>query len=240
MGSSLTVSTPVTDKSCIVHSNGYVDGYRPERYDSILASAEISKQTLETFKQNVLTEHKGFVGSCNYVQYQFPSLGDVPTHAKCMDLLANDSFHIDNETWRMQEPLEVGSEPSLPEEETKFSTMGRSQLPYPLSLFDSFPKVPSSIDLDRLIHICDIEFISQTPFLSASHLSLTSHKFAPSSYLIFAKALMATLVSRDAGHRHWARSLYHAASKLFVAAVELDNRISRSLSWYQAVSICLK
>jgi hypothetical protein len=56
-------------------------------------------------------------------------------------------------------------------------------------------------------------------------------------YLAFGRALIGTLVSKNEDCQRWASNLYKTTLKLFVGSVELDNRTSRNIFWYEAVSL---
>lgn len=122
-------------------------------------------------------------------------------------------------------------------------SMGVSDLNYPLSLFDGLPELPIAGIIEDLTRTFEIGFLKKAPFLSSlSNLEspilagLTGRAPVP-PYLAFSRALIGTLVSERLDYRIWAHNLYETALKLFVGSVELDNRTSRNMHWYGAVSM---
>lgn len=121
--------------------------------------------------------------------------------------------------------------------------MGVSDLNYPLSLFDGFPELPPASIIEDLTRTFEIRFLKKAPFISSlSNLDspilagLTGRAPVP-PYLAFGRALIGTLASERPECRLWAQNLYETTLKLFVGSVELDNRTSRNMHWYEAVSL---
>lgn len=126
--------------------------------------------------------------------------------------------------------------------DTPESTMGPSEIAYPLSLFDRFPEVPSAECLDLLTRAFHDKFLAKAPFLSS-----VSGDDGPGiyrqlgipPYLAFSKALLGVTFSKRREAQRWTSNLYISSVKTFVGAVELDNRTSRNHNWFVAVGFSL-
>lgn len=197
-------------------------GYRPRISDSALAGAALSDDFIQGFKQSLLNDYQKLVTRSDFTFYSL-STSSLPLSQPRYDA---DSTTNDSPT--------TGGGSSIG---AQGSTMGCSDIAYPLSLFDCFPELPSTDTMDGLSRIFRDVFLKNTPFLShLSEDSLLKSTSGNPPYLIFSKTLLATLSSESYDRRRWAFNLYISGVKTFVGAVELDNRTSRNHLWYQAVS----
>lgn len=215
------------------------DGYQPRFSDSARAGAALPDDFLRTFKQSLLADYKGFVGSMDFVPFALPnssrSAASTPArHVQPSRQLLDVNHDVDSDNELHYEPT------STPKTVPGIASMGVSDLNYPLSLFDGLPELPLASIIEDLTRTFEIGFLKKAPFLSSlSNMDspilagLTGRSPVP-PYLAFSRALIGTLVCERLDYRIWAQNLYETALKLFVGSVELDNRTSRNMHWYEA------
>ncbi|KAJ5693114.1 hypothetical protein N7462_002537 [Penicillium macrosclerotiorum] len=219
------------------------EGYYPRLSDSAQAGAVLADDFLETFKQSLLTDYKSFVQSEEFVHNEILSPRRSSTHTPFRDVqpsrqppCVHDELQDDRErnTERNHEPsITAATVPGI-------GSMGVSVLNYPLSLFDNLPELPPASIIEDLTWAFETGFLRKAPFLSdlsnpdTPALAGLAGMTPVPPYLAFSRALIGTVVTRRQECCMWAPSLYETALKLFVGSVELDNRTSRNIHWYEA------
>lgn len=152
-----------------------------------------------------------FIKAPDFVSYALP----VKDHSPCHEKRETTSI-LDSES-------HLGSSPA--------SSLGLSQLSYPLSLFDiGIDPLPSGVteDLTDLFRDC---FSKTAHFIRRlSQGGCLSHRVVTSVplYLKLAKALIGTIMSQRSFYGRWTPTLYVTAVKQFVGAVEMGNRTSKN------------
>lgn len=198
---------------------------------------------MHSFKRSLIVDYRDFIASSDFVRFIIPTAFRAATDASAQNTRPSEQLpgvaveaesgpdsHDRSAVTSMQNVPGIGS-------------MGISDLNYPLSLFDSFPDPPPATVIENLTRTFEVAFLQKAPFLS----SLTNSnslilagltRNAPvAPYLAFGRALIGTLVSTNMECQRWASNLYQTTLKLFVGSVELDNRTSRNIYWYEAVSL---
>jgi hypothetical protein len=197
-------------------------GYRPRFADSALAVAALSEDFIQGFKQSLLSDYQNLATRGDFTFYS------LTTSSQSIAQRSLDDESTTNDSPTTGTASSIGAQGS---------TMGCSDIAYPLSLFDCFPELPSTDTMEGLTRVFRDAFLKNTPFLSSiSQDSVLASASGNPSYLVFSKTLLATLFSESHHRRRWASNLYISGVKTFVGAVELDNRTSRNHLWYQAVS----
>ncbi|KAJ5201256.1 hypothetical protein N7449_006059 [Penicillium cf. viridicatum] len=219
------------------------EGYRPRLSDSARAGAVLADDFLKTFKQSLLSDYKSFIESEEFVHFEIPSSGSSSAHTPSRHVQpsrqlpgVNDEVQDGHErnTEHNHEPSAIAA--TVP----GIGSMGVSDLNYPLSLFDNIPELPPASIIEDLTRTFETGFLRKAPFLSnlsnpdTPILAGLAGTAPVPPYLAFARALIGTVVSKRQECRIWAPGLYETTLKLFVGSVELDNRISRNIHWYEA------
>jgi hypothetical protein len=179
---------------------------------------------MQGFKQSLLSDHQDLIDSAGFTSYDLSVCDELSTKKTPQD----PNSVTDDSPATGTASMEAGS------------TLGRSDIAYPLSLFDSLPEPPSTDTMDHLMRVFQEDFLQKAPFLSNISGPVSSGLNSASgvpSYLAFSKALLATLFSSRCHDRRWSWNLYNSGVKTFVGSVELDNRTCRNHLWYQAVSL---
>lgn len=194
----------------------------------------------------MVADYKDFIASSDFVPFIIPTTSQSATGISTQNIQPSRELlevNIDAESGPGQHDERAIT---LAQKVPGIGSMGVSDLNYPLSLFDGFPDPPPATIVEDLTRTFEVAFLRKVPFLSSltnldsSILAglIGSAPVAP--YLAFGRALVGTLVSKNEDCQRWASNLYKTTLKLFVGSVELDNRTSRNIFWYEAVSLTRK
>jgi hypothetical protein len=233
----------IIGQSCIHRSS---EEYHPRSSDAARAGEALPDDFLHSFRQSLVADYKDFIASSDFVSFMIPTASQSATDASAPNIGPSGPLpdvNVDAESGAGQHD---GSTVTLAQNAPGIGSMGVSDLDYPLSLFDSFPDPPPATIIEDLTRTFEVAFLRKAPFLSSltkldsSILAGLAGRAPVAPYLAFGRALIGTLVSKNEDCRRWASNLYQTTLKLFVGSVELDNRISRNIYWYEAVSLAKK
>ncbi|KAJ5381524.1 uncharacterized protein N7496_003952 [Penicillium cataractarum] len=214
--------------------------YHPRSSDAARAGEALPDDFVHSFKQSLVADYKDFIASSDFVPFIIPTASQSATDASAQNIRASGELlgvNIDAESGLGQHDESVIT---LAQRVPGIGSMGVSDLNYPLSLFDSFPDPPPATIVEDLTRTFEVAFLGKVPFLSSltnldsSILAGLTGSTPVAPYLAFGRALIGTLVSRNEDCQRWASNLYKTTLKLFVGSVELDNRTSRNIYWYEA------